>query len=657
MSRPVVCLFLLGAAAAADSPKEWTPELQMKVRNVGSVTPSPDGTKVVWTQTWAVMEEEKSEYVTHIFLARIDGRDRVQLTRGEKSADSPRWSADGDSVYFASERDGKPKIYRIPVSGGEAELVTGFRGKLGQWDLSPDGKWIALTGGIPEPGEEKARKEKLDVRVVDETPVLNSLWIVSSDPEPACKNPPRELVKKGYHVGAFDWSPDGRRIAYEHRPRADANVARAADISEVDVESGAITVLAGSPFTETQARYSPDGRYVAFLRSAGRPGALSGNRIVVLTRGSKPPEAARELPATFDENPSLLDWTADSRNLLFAEGRRTRNALYLMPLDAPLKALYAPGRGVAQPGAMNKQRTHMGVVLQNPSEPPEAFVLALASGTPVQVSEANGRLPKPPLGETRVVSWKARDGLDIEGLLTLPAGYQESKRVPLIVNIHGGPAGVFGEGFIAGPAIYPVASFAAKGYAVLRPNPRGSSSYGLPFRKSVFQDWGGADYLDIMTGVDLVVRMGVADPDRLAVMGWSYGGYMTSWIVTQTGRFKAAAIGAGITNNISMYGTQDIPSVFEDYFGGPPWEQLKVYLDRSPMFHVGKVKTPVLILHGERDERVPPGQAFEFYNALKRQGVETKLVVYPRTPHGPREPKFVLDIAQRHIDWVEKHLK
>jgi dipeptidyl aminopeptidase/acylaminoacyl peptidase len=254
-----------------------------------------------------------------------------------------------------------------------------------------------------------------------------------------------------------------------------------------------------------------------------------------------------------------------------------------------------------------------------------------------------------------VIRWKGKDGVDVEGLLTYPVNYQAGKKVPLILVIHGGPAGNFNESFI-GTGLYPIAAFANKGYAVLRANIRGSVGYGQKFRSSNFTDWGGGDYQDLMTGVDSVIARGVADPNRLAVMGWSYGGYMTSWVITQTNRFKCAAIGAGLTNLVSMWGTNDIPSVMDEYFGGSPWDAAQAYAKSSPLNFVKNVKTPTLILHGEVDPRVPVSQGYEMYHSLKRLGVETKMVVYPRTEHGPKEPKFVLDILERHLAWAESHL-
>jgi dipeptidyl aminopeptidase/acylaminoacyl peptidase len=353
----------------------------------------------------------------------------------------------------------------------------------------------------------------------------------------------------------------------------------------------------------------------------------------------------------------LIGWSADSSRLFFSETRHSRSVLYTTPVDGPVKMLYYPEKGTLGAANLNRTGTRVGFARESPAEAPEAFVMSLRSGEPVRVSRANLDLPKLPLGETQVIRWKAKDGLEIEGLLTYPVGYEPGKKYPLILNIHGGPAGVFGETFIGRRGAYPLATFAAKGYAVLRCNIRGSGGYGKKFRFANLNDWGGKDYEDLMAGVDHVIGMGIADPDRLAVMGWSYGGFMTSWVIGQTGRFKAAAVGAGVTNLWSFTGTSDIPGFLPDYFSGEPWENFQAYSQHSPMSHVKGVTTPTIVLHGEADIRVPISQGYELYNALKRQGVTTKMVVYPRTPHGVREPKFILDVMKRHLGWVEKYVR
>jgi dipeptidyl aminopeptidase/acylaminoacyl peptidase len=216
---------------------------------------------------------------------------------------------------------------------------------------------------------------------------------------------------------------------------------------------------------------------------------------------------------------------------------------------------------------------------------------------------------------------------------------------------------LFAQTFLANPGPYPVAAFAAQGYAVLRPNPRGSGGYGKKYRYANYGDWGGGDYHDVMAGIDSLVEKGIADPDRLGVMGWSYGGYLTAWAVTKTRRFKAASVGAGVTDLISFAGTTDIATLLPDYFGGEPWDKPDLYRARSPVFHVKGATTPTLFQHGERDTRIPLSQAQELYQALKRQGCPTELVVYPRTQHVIGEPKLLLDCMHRNLRWFDQHLR
>ena len=640
----------------ATPPTAWTPELSMQVRPVGEVTPSPDGKLVVYTQSRAVTEAEKSEVDTQIFLAVADGSHRVQLTRGEKSGASPEFSPDGRYVYFTSERSGKPNLWRIAVDGGEAEMLTAWKGEMGAFHVSPDGKRIAFAGMEPRDDEEKDKKEKRDFRVVDEHPRNHGLWLISVETDGPGKRTPRLLTASSVHVGDFDWSPDSAFIAFAHTPTPGADDWTKSDISEVSIASdaaGAVRAIAATGAAEHSPRYSPDGKYLAFVRSTD-PARWAGlDRIVLLNRQTG---EARELPPTFDERPTLLGWTGDSTRILFSEPRGIANAIYAMPTDGPPKPLYEPRHGTLQAGRLNSTGTAFGFAGEASNEAPEAYVVKIGESGARRVSSANVELPKPPLGETKRISWKAADGLDIEGLLTYPVGYQTGKKYPLVLVIHGGPTGVFQDSFLGRYGVYPYATFAARGYAVLRVNPRGSGGYGRTFRFANMNDWGGKDYLDIMAGVDHVISMGVADPDRMAVMGWSYGGFMTSWVVTHTHRFKAAAVGAGVTDLLSFTGTSDIPGFLPDYFAGDPWNSFDAFYNHSPMSFVKGVTTPTLILHGEADVRVPTSQGYEFYNALKRQGVTTKMVVYPRTPHGPREPKFLLDLMQRHLEWVEHYL-
>ncbi len=640
--------------ASAQAPTAWTPELSMQLKNVGAVMPSPDGKLVVYTQTQAVMEGEKSEMLTHVFIAKADGSHRMQLTRGEKSATAPEFSPDGKYVYFRSDRSGKPNLYRIAIDGGEAEMLTDWKGGLGGHKVSPDGKWIALKGNEEDKDEEKQKKEKRDFRVIGDKPKNHALWIIPAEAGSDGKRAPRKLVTGPYHIGNIDWSPDSRAIAFDHQPMPEADYWTKADISEVEVESGKVKTLAATGAAELAPLYSGDGKYLAYTKS-GEPVKWAGElRIVLLSRQTGQP---RTLPPTYSEQPDIMGWSPDSSKILFFEPKKTRNAVYEISLDGPPKVIYEPSRGMIAAVSLNSKGTHIGFAHEKSDEAAEAYAMALAARQPVRVSRANIDLAKPPVGETQVIRWKAKDGMEIEGLLTYPVEYQKGKKYPLILNIHGGPAGFFTESYLGRGGIYPMATFAAKGFAILRCNIRGSGAYGKEFRFANMSDWGGKDYGDLMSGVDHVIAMGVADPEKLAVMGWSYGGFMTSWVITQTKRFKAAAVGAGVTNLWSFTGTADIPGFLPDYFSGEPWDNFEAYQKHSPMAFVKGVSTPTLILHGESDLRVPISQGYELYNALKRQGVTTKMVVYPRMPHGPTEPKFMLDIMNRHIDWVEKYAR
>ena len=657
--RLLVGSLLVHALVWGQSDTQWTPELSMRVDVIGEVMPSPDGRWVAYTRSRAVMEETRSELVTQIYLARSDGSRRFQLTADKESSNAPAFSPDSRFVYFLSSRSGNQNLWRISVAGGEAERLTDWDGKIGSFQESPDGKSIAFTGLKADPEKKKAEKEKRDFRVVDENPEIHGLWVVRTA-APRDEIEPKAVFDSSYHVARIEWSPDSQKIVFEHWPRPEPPYRFQADISEVDIKSGKTRPLADTELTEHSPYYSGDGQLLAYVRSSEPLRWAGEGRLVVLDLASS---ERHTLPVTYDEfgrGSNLLGFSADSERLYFTETTKTRNVLRSIGLHGIIASLDQPPGGTlstyGRGARLNATGTHIGFSAESWDRAAEASVLDLAQGDARQVSTHGDELPDLPIGKTEVVRWKAKDGLGVEGLLTYPVGYESGKRVPFVLVIHGGPMGVFTDLFLGARGLYPIAAFAAKGYAVLRPNPRGSSGYGKKFRMANYGDWGGGDYQDIMAGVDHVIEMGVADPERMAVMGWSYGGFMTSWVITHTNRFKAACVGAAVTNLWSFTGTSDIPNFLPDYFAGEPWENFDAYRDHSPMSFVKGVTTPSLILHGEQDLRVPISQGYELYNALKRQGVKTKMVVYPRTPHGPREPKFLLDVARRHLAWVEDHL-
>ncbi len=655
MKYPVTTLILVVLFASAASAQTWEPELHVKLKAVGTPRVSPDGKKVVYTVSEAMMAPDKSEYVTQIWMANLDTKRNTQLTYGDKSSANPKWSPDGNWLAFTSNRkDNRNQLYLLSMNGGEAEPLTDGKSAISNFEWSPDGRSIAFTMADPKSDEEeKNDKGRNDFRWVDENVKLSRLYVLSLQKDANGKREPRKLTTGNFNVDGFDWSNDSSRIAFSHTKSPVANFWPTADVSIVEVANANVTVLTNTPAAEFAPFYSPDGKSIAMLVSDNPPRwAQSGVIQVFSATGGQP----KSLAASFDGQPSIIGWASDGKRIYFSEAKGTGTQIYSVDVAANRIEEIKTTPAVINNINLNPTATTVAFVRQTSDTPGDVYVASVADFNPVQITRVNGEMKLPAVGRTEVITWKSADGKQIEGLLTYPVGYQAGQRVPLILNIHGGPAGVFQQTFLGGRGVYPLATFSARGYAILRPNPRGSSGYGTEFRRANTKDWGFGDYQDLMTGVDKVIEMGVADPARLGVMGWSYGGFMTSWIVTQTQRFKAASAGAPVTNLMSFNGTADIPSFIPDYFGGQFWEIMDLYQKHSPMFNVKGVSTPTMIQHGEADVRVPISQGYEFYNALKVKGVPTRMLVLPRQPHGPTEPKMQLAAMKSNLEWFEKYI-
>jgi dipeptidyl aminopeptidase/acylaminoacyl peptidase len=652
LATALTLIVLLAATATAQT---WEPELQLKFKAAGAPRVSPDGKRVVYTVSEAVMTADKSEFVTQIWMANIATKQNIQLTFGEKSSTNPKWSPDGNWIAFTSNRkDNKNNLYVLSLNGGEAEPLTDGKSGVIDFEWSPDGRSIAFTMTDPKTDEEeKNDKGRNDWRWVDENVKLARLYVLPVQKDANGKREPRKLTTADYQVEDFDWSSDGSRIAFGHVKSPGANDWPTSDVSIVEVASEKVSDLANSSAAEASPLYSPDGKWIAVQASDAPPRwAQSGIIEIFPASGGQP----KTLVTSFDAQPGVAGWSSDGKRIYFSEPKGTGTQIYSFDVAANRIEEIKVTPAVIGAFSLNSSGTTFAFTRQTPDTPADVYIASVSDFTPVQISTVNADMKIPPMGRTEVISWKSKDGKQIEGLLTYPVGYQAGQKVPMILNIHGGPAGVFQQTFIGGRGVYPLATFSSRGYAILRPNPRGSSGYGTDFRRANMKDWGFGDYEDLMAGVDKVIEMGVADPARLGVMGWSYGGFMTSWVVTQTNRFKAASAGAPVTNLMSFNGTSDIPGFVPDYFGGQFWDVMDVYQKHSPMFNVKAVTTPTMIQQGEADIRVPISQGYEFYNALKAKGVPTRMLVLPRQPHGPTEPKMQLAAMKANLEWFEKYI-
>jgi len=602
------------------------------------------------------------------------------------------------------------QIWALPMTGGEAHPITAAEGDVGAYRLSPDGSRIAFLMRDPQTAEEKkAREEKRDVILVDKNYKYAHLYVVAFRPSSDEPATPVRLTAGDFHVTGFSWAPDGGHIAFAYQAdprintgrlsgdlstvtvptvaeideimeaheaaepegaggedaepaggaggedagREDAEPAGGADAVDHPAAVGEVTPLVKDAGVESSPRWSPDGRWIAFVSTGSQIEPIGlGDLYVIAASGGTP----RKLVETPDRSGGLIDWSADSRELFVGEELGTRRDLIAVPLEGEEIRTVASGDGVLGAVSMTPGTDRMAFTWQTTDQPWDVYVSSTSAYAPTKLTDLHADVPRPTMGRTELVTWTSPDGLSIEGLLTYPVGYEAGERVPLILNVHGGPAGAHAQSFTGAPSVYMLQTFAQKGYAILRPNPRGSTGYGKEFRYANFQDWGFGDYQDLMAGVDHVIEMGVADPDRLLLMGWSYGGYMTSWAVTQTDRFKAASMGAGLPDLISMTTTTDIQDYLVGHMGVEFWEDYDLYERHSAIYHIANVVTPTQVIHGAQDRRVPTTQGQEFYRALGRLGVPTEMIVYPRTPHGPREPKFLMDVTGRILAWFGKYV-
>ncbi len=638
--------------------KYWSPELCLKMKNVTAVRPSPDGKKMLYTVREAVMTGERSDYINRIYVCNADGSDSIQLTRGDKNSSNPKWSPDGKWVAFISDRDSKNNLYILPLIGGESEKITDVKTSVGEFDWSPDGKSIAfLMADSATSQEEKNKKEKNDWYFMNEQVKQNRLHVVwLNNKDSSGKRVQTMLTKENRNINHFNWSTDGNWIVYDFgkTPMVGDNV-NFSDIAVLNVNTGESKLVLNSAAAEENPKFSPDGKLIAY--ECSEDPVVWGGRYsikIIPVEGGNP----LTLASTPGLQPALIGWGNDNKYVFITEPKKTLNAIYKLSADSKeIIEWTKPSTDLVAIPYLNSSCTYFGFTLQNTATPPEGFVSSAASFSPKKITNVNADIAGRPVPKTEVIKWKSADGWEIEGLLTYPLNYTGNKKYPLILNIHGGPAGVFVQNFIAAnQGAYPIAAFAEAGYLVLRCNPRGSSGYGVEFRLANQRDWGGEDYNDLMAGVDHLINMGVADSAQLGVCGWSYGGFMSSWVVSHTDRFKAASIGAPVVDLISQDYTDDIPGFLTSYMRNEPWSDYDVYAKHSPLQFVANVKTPVLLQHGEADIRVPFSQGLMFYNALKRRNIPVRLLALPRQPHGISEPKMVIEVMKSNLEWFQQYL-
>jgi dipeptidyl aminopeptidase/acylaminoacyl peptidase len=656
---------LLGCALSATAPTAHRPlALQdlLALKDVAEPRISPDGDWVAYSVRAIDADDDGSN--TDIYMAPLAGGDAVQLTTGKKSESSPRWSPDGRFLAFLSEREGeKTQVYLLDRRGGEASKLTDYKASVSDLAWSSDGRRLALVVADADP-EEAAAQAKPGEAKAEKKPrpiVIRRLQFVR-DEEGYLREQRSHLyvfdlaTRASVQVtsGPFDdsepvWSPDGRSLAFtSNRSLPDPDASQNSDVFIVAAEAGATPrLLTTSPGADSSPSFSPDGREVAYV-AGGDPKDLwygtSSVAIVPVAGG-----AARSLTSTLDRNVLAPRFSVDGRRVLFIVEDGGNKHLASVALAGGAATRIVSGERDVQEFDVGS-RGAVVVLETQPDHPPEVSLVGPRGLE--RVTHVNDALLAG-VRLARVERFKARsaDGTMLDAFLTRPPDAPPGVRLPTVLRIHGGPVDQFSTEFN-----FEWQFLAAHGYAVVAANPRGSSGYGRAFARAIWADWGNKDYEDVIAAVDHAIGQGIADPDRLGVHGWSYGGILTNYVITKTTRFKAAISGASETNYLANYGTDHYQHAWETELG-LPWRNTELWLKLSPWFHVEKITTPTLLLCGEEDRNVPLLNSEQLYQALRRLGRETELVIYPGEHHTLKRPSFRKDRFERYLAWYDRYLK
>lgn len=668
MNHPSIKLILLWLAPVILlAQPEPTFEAIQSLRSVSSPVVSPDGTTVIYQER--AVDWANNRYDTELWLARA-GEVPFQLTNNPQgSSTSAQWSPDGNWIAYLTATGDHRQIHIMRAAGGATFEYTRAKGGVNAFEWSPDGRQLAFLQAEDQEAAQKARTDAFGAFAVDDEEYQQQqLWIVDFRPEilfttPLPSSPQDSSLKAlragsllldtvGFTITNFQWSPDGRHIAFTHQPNPLINSFLQSDISLVEVETGTYRPLIQNRSTDSFGDWSPDGKSIVYSTNLDNTASnfyVNDHYFRIDLDGTN----QQALAADFDEGLSGLTWT--SRGIYATAWQRTKRRLVRIDPNSGTTELL--NLGVDRIYAFStlpdgSQLTFQG---NRDTELTEIFRARLPEGRSQRVTNTNTQIADWTVPQNELIQWESEDGATIEGVLSKPADFDPNKKYPLLVVIHGGPTGISTPSPIPS-TLYPIVDWVNKGALVLQPNYRGSAGYGEAFRSLNVRNLGVGDAWDVLSGVAHLEAQGIVDSERVGAMGWSQGGYISAFLTTNSTTFKAISVGAGISNWMTYYVNTDIHPFTRQYLKATPWSDPEIYAKTSPMTTIKQASTPTLIQHGEFDRRVPIANAYELVQGLRDVGVPSKLVVYKGFGHGINKPKERLAAMWHNWQWFGKYL-
>ena len=663
----IAAVFWTGPGAVGAAPRAITIDDLMRLRSVSDVRLSPAGDRVAYVVSTPSLPN--NEHEAALFIVPAGGGAAKRLGESIRIFNVPtprpqvRWSPDGTLISVIAFESSRPQVFGVPVDGGAPRALTKAPDGVFAYEWASDGTSLAYITRDPMPADEERQRQDRSFVIRADAPDRATRIVVQRVDGTAA----RTLTPPSEYVDALSWSPDGGEIAYSAAPRTGFTAAYDARVYAVAIADGTRRTIVDRAGMNTGPRYSPDGRQIAFISTNGRNDVMAARGLTVVP-------AKGGAPRTYGMDDAWVNeyvWAPDSRSIYLQANDGTFGRGEHMFEQPLVRLTVADGRAerlgsgptVAFSISISSDGRRAAYKSVGARTMGDVVVMEMGSGRTTTVSDVNPQLRDFNVGQLEPITWRSFDGMEIHGLLLTPSGAQPGTRLPTLVYIHGGPGGgvtygLFPQFMHLVPQVdpYPTASMAGQGYAILFPMPRGGAGYGEAGQRAIVNAWGEADYQDIMAGVDHLIAKGVADPERLGVMGASYGGYMTNWIVTQTGRFKAASAGASLSDLSDTYYLSEGGAFMVGYFKHP-WQNRESYAAHSPLTFADRVTTPLLIQHGEADPRVPIAGAWKLYRTLKAMGKTVELEIYPRGGHVLREPMQQREQMRRNLEWFAKWIR